>query len=126
MKYFLIFLLVPFMSVSECGKKKNKTGVIDGKEAKDSVPACVRQRIDAGMKENPRTTPLQVDEYDYKGRKVYLFTADCCDFFNTVYDENCKEICAPSGGITGKGDGKCPGFSDEAKHVRIIWKKEEK
>ena len=64
----------------------------------------------------------QVDEYLYKDKKVYLAIAQCCDFFNLLYDENCKEICAPTGGFTGKGDGKCPDFEKEAKLIKTIWK----
>ena len=66
---------------------------------------------------------VQIDEYRYNGNKVYLVTAPCCDQFNTVYDEQCNAICAPSGGITGNGDGKCPDFSVTATHVKLVWKK---
>jgi len=33
-------------------------------------------------------------------------------------------LCAPSGGITGKGDGKCPDFNEKAGEGKLIWKKE--
>ena len=98
MKYLLILLVFPFLSASECGKKK----------------------------EIPPNPPLQVDEYLYNGKKVFLFTAPCCDFFNMVYDDSCKAVCAPSGGITGKGDGKCEDFATTAKFVKSIWKNAEK
>jgi hypothetical protein len=125
MKYLLILLAVPFFAASECGKKKNKPDTTDNQQNKtDSVPACIRQLIDDGKKATPPATPLQVDEYLFKGKTVYLVTADCCDFFNVVYDDSCKAICAPSGGITGRGDGKCPEFSKDATHVKLIWKKE--
>jgi hypothetical protein len=34
-------------------------------------------------------------------------------------------ICSPTGGITGKGDGKCEDFSTKAKHIKLIWKNKE-
>jgi hypothetical protein len=89
----------------------------------ENIPACLAEqltRIQSNQYENP---PLQIDEYEYNGKKVYLFTADCCDQYNILFDENCKGFCAPSGGITGKGDGKCTDFKDNAKLVRNIWKR---
>lgn len=111
MKNLIILLVVPFLSVSECGKKKN------------TIPSCLEKMITERTKEIPPNPPEQIDEYLYNGKTVYLVTAPCCDQFNVVYDENCKEICAPSGGITGKGDGKCEDFSKTAQYVKLIWKK---
>lgn len=123
MKYLLPLLVVSFLSASECGSKKTKTAeVTETKEpAKDSIPACVRKLIDAGNKDEPSTAPVQVDEYLYNGRKVFLFTALCCDQYNTLYDDSCKVLCAPSGGFTGKGDQRCPDFFEKAKLVKLVW-----
>jgi hypothetical protein len=129
MKYFLILLMLPLFSNSECGNKKNakeaKTDSVVVKQpepVKDSLPACVRGLINKAMNEQPPTTPLQVDEYSFNSKTVYLVTPPCCDFFNEVYDDSCKIICAPSGGITGKGDGKCPDFFKSATFVKTLWK----
>jgi hypothetical protein len=112
MKYILIFLAMPFLSKSGCQSKKIET------------PACIQQRIDQ-IKSQPRwNPPAEVIEYIYQGKRVFLFSSPCCDQFNTVYDENCKAVCAPSGGYSGKGDGKCPDFNANAKLVRQIWKDE--
>ena len=121
MKYLLILLVFPFLSASECGKKKKKKEKADNiKEAvKDSIPVCVRKMIDKTM---PIDLPEQVDEYIYNGKTVFLLTAQCCDQFNTLYDDSCKMICSPSGGITGRGDRKCEDFSTTAKHVKILWR----
>lgn len=132
MKYLFLLLVIPFLSASECGKhkKESKTAPIivtdetTGKngETKDSIPPCVRKLIDAESKLSPPNTPVQVDEYVYAGKKVYLITAHCCDQYNMLYDEDCTELCAPSGGFTGRGDGKCKDFDSTAKHVKLIWK----
>lgn len=121
MKYLLILLVFPFLSASECGKKKKKK-IEDNREAvKDSIPVCVRKLIDDANKEMPPNAPVQVDEYSYNGKTVFLLTAPCCDQFNTLYDDSCKMICSPSGGITGRGDLKCEDFSTTAKHIKLVW-----
>jgi hypothetical protein len=121
MKYMLLLFATPFLSASECGSKKKEA--VSGNIHNNVLPACVQKLIDDAQKEDPPMPPVQVDEYLYKGKKVYLFTAQCCDFYNMVYDDSCKNICAPSGGFTGRGDGKCPDFDSTAKLVRTIWKK---
>lgn len=127
MKYLLVLLVIPFLSASECGKKKNDTTtteekVEEGEMKNDSIPVCLQALIENGRKENPPTSPVQIDEYIYKGKTTYLLTAQCCDFFNELYDTGCMKICAPTGGFTGKGDGQCPDFEKEAKLVRTVWK----
>ena len=128
-----ILLPLMFMVTIACGgaRKGNKTlPVISNPDSTSSpikkienIPTCLAEqltRIQAHQYDNP---PIQIDEYEYNGKKYYLFTADCCDQYNILFDENCKGFCAPSGGITGKGDGKCPDFKDNAKLIRNIWKK---
>ena len=117
MKYLAIILAFPFLSVTDCSQKKTEAG---------SIPACIQKIIDDAGKDNPPNTPQKVDEYLYNGKKVFLVTAHCCDQYNTLYDENCKEICSPTGGFSGKGDGKCPDFSEKATHVRVAWENKQK
>jgi hypothetical protein len=86
------------------------------------IPACIEAKIDA-LKAQPKQNPAgEVRLYDYKGKTVYGFSAGCCDQFYSVYDAYCNYVCAPSGGITGKGDGSCPDFDSTAKDLGIIWK----
>jgi hypothetical protein len=119
MKYLLLLLAIPCLSASECGNKKSNA---ETEVVKDSIPSCVRQLIDKSLKEVPPNAPVQVEEYVYHAKTVYVFTAQCCDQYNVAYDDSCNMICAPSGGFSGRGDGKCPGFADSAKYVRIVWK----
>lgn len=84
--------------------------------------SCINKKINRIKAERKWNPPAQVDEYMYQGKKVFLFSADCCDQFSELYDENCNLICAPSGGITGHGDGKCTDFQSTAQHVRLVWK----
>lgn len=123
MKYLFVLLIIPFLSASKCGEHKKKTSDQENTRlVNDSIPACVQKLIDDGNKEIPPSAPLQVDEYFYKNKKVFLLTAQCCDQFNMLYDDSCKAICAPSGGFTGRGDLRCPDFDSLAKHVKVIWK----
>ena len=86
------------------------------------IPACIQQKIDS-IKQQPVTNPpIQVHAWDYGGRRVYLFTAGCCDELVRVYDEGCRYVCAPSGGISGYGDSLCADFYQAAIYKALIWK----
>lgn len=100
----------PFLLSTQCSKQKNDT------------PTCIQQRIDE-IKAKPKGNDAsEINEYIYKGKHVYLFESACCDQYNPLLDDNCTYICAPSGGITGKGDLKCTDFGSDAKFVRLVWK----
>lgn len=86
------------------------------------APSCIEAKIASLKAKSKQNPPAQVEEYLYNGKKVYLFNSPCCDQYNQLYDENCNILCAPSGGFTGKGDGKCPDFSSAAQYLRIVWK----
>ena len=45
----------------------------------------------------------------YQGAAAYLVMSSCCDRFNYLYNRNAEVLCAPSGGLDGKGDGQCKG-----------------
>ena len=90
----------------------------------EKIPACILQKIETIKKEPVWNPPAEIYEYEYDGKKVYAISSNCCDFFNTVVDSDCNYVCAPSGGFTGRGDGKCPQFFKEAKQVRLVWKDE--
>ena len=85
------------------------------------IPACVQQKIDS-IKQTPKSSPpAQVHTWLYRGIKVYLFSATQPNQNVTVVDENCRYICAPSGGPAGLGDSTCTDFYQEAQHQSLIW-----
>ena len=94
------------------------------KDQGSKIPSCIQQKIEQIKSEPKWNPPAEVHEYIYNGKTVFLFSSNCCDQFNPVYNDSCNYICSPSGGITGKGDGKCPDFNAETKHVRLVWKDE--
>lgn len=66
-------------------------------------------------------SPLSIWRYTYRDQTVYYFVARCCDQYNTLYDKHGNFLCAPSGGITGAGDRKCPDFYNNRKNEKLIW-----
>ena len=66
--------------------------------------------------------PQSIWRYDYNGQTVYYVPPQCCDQFSTLYDDSGIVICAPDGGLTGKGDGKCPDFVEKRSDEQLIWK----
>ena len=108
---FISLAILISVAVEKCNNNK-----------KGKLPACIQQKIEAIKKEPRWNPPAEVYEYSYNGKSVFYFTSDCCDNFNAVIDENCNYICAPDGGITGKGDGKCKDFNTNAKKIKLIWK----
>jgi hypothetical protein len=109
MKLILLLAVLPLLS-DKCGKRKT------------AIPACINDKI-SEIKGYPKwNPPAEVNEYLFNGKRVFLFSSDCCDRYNELYDDECNYICAPSGGYAGTGDNKCRDFSEVAKHTRLVWK----
>lgn len=84
--------------------------------------ATIQAKI-AELKAKPKSNPAyEVWQYRYQGHRVYRVTAPCCDQFETLYDECLNVLCAPSGGLTGRGDGRCPQFYKQADSARLLWR----
>ena len=134
------FFLIPLIIMLSCGSTKTnqKAAQADTVIAEEpvmnqrdsaiipeaidaAVPTCIKNKIDSFKLKAAHEKPQRVVEYMYKGKKVYYVVMPCCDFFNEVYDENCKFLGSPDGGFTGKGDGKLPDFFAEAKSEKLIW-----
>jgi hypothetical protein len=107
MKSLLVFILM--LLATAC----DKTELI----SKENCPACFESIL------NQVSPPLEIWRYVYNNQLVYLAISDCCDQYDRVYTSDCTLICAPSGGITGKGDDKCSDFYDKATHGLLVWKK---
>ncbi|MET0394854.1 MAG: hypothetical protein ABW019_17045 [Chitinophagaceae bacterium] len=110
MKYLLFAFAVSLLTGATCNRISSDT------------PACIERKIEQ-IKAEPKWNPAgEVNEYQYDGRRVFLFSANCCDQYHVLYDENCTVVCSPFGGFSGRGDGKCPDFNQKAKHVRLVWR----
>ena len=114
MKFFIL-ATASFLSIAQqkCGQ-----------QAAPAIPACIQAKIDT-IKQQPKWNPAAtVTEYLYNNKRVFVFSSNCCDQYNEAFDENCNYVCAPSGGMTGKGDRKCSDFKEKAKLVKEVWKDE--
>ena len=118
-KIGLIFLCLSF---AFCRKNSGDEASNGQNQNLLKAPAVVQQKV-AVILQNPKgAKPATVYRYSYNGMIVYLVNAECCDQYNYLYDEQGNIICAPSGGITGLGDGRCPDFVSERTNALLIWK----
>jgi hypothetical protein len=98
-----------------CGKNDDTT---------DNVPPCIVdkiQEIELALVWNP---PAEIWSYRYKGETVYYIPPRAYDIPSILMNERCQVICNPSGGITGKGDGRCTDFFEKRTNEKLIWKDE--
>ena len=91
-----------------------------------NIPDCVLEKIEELQQEPVRNPPAYVAKYQYKGKEVFYIPPAAGDRMSELYSEGCVLICQPDGGITGRGDGKCPEFLEERSQEEIIWKDERK
>ncbi len=127
--YLLIATVAGALTTRDCNQAKVQQPATEkvqnaSVQIPETFPDCIQQKINEIKKQPKWNPPAQVNAYLYKGKTVYLFSSDCCDQFNALVDSACNYICAPSGGLTGKGDRKCTDFSAEAKLLKQVWKDE--
>lgn len=86
------------------------------------APACIKNKIADILAESVRNPPASVWQYELDDAIVYYIPAYCCDFPSVLLTSDCEVVCAPDGGFSGAGDGKCPDFFDRRKNGNLIWK----
>jgi hypothetical protein len=92
-------------------------------EVPPGTPPCVRSLI-RSLERRHISPPASVWRWEIEGESYYYVPPQCCDMPSELYDSDCNRICAPDGGITGQGDGRCPeGLIDslDASSVTVIW-----
>jgi hypothetical protein len=85
-------------------------------------PEWVNNLINEFENQSVGNPPQSIWQYDYLGQRVYYVPPQCCDQFSTLYDKNGNVLCAPDGGISGTGDGKCSDFFERRTNEKLIWK----
>lgn len=90
----------------------------------EELPSCIDDLVLQAEKGKDDFDAWQIIEYEYDGERYYLVAAGCCDRFNPLFDRDCNEICNPSGGFSGAGDGKCPDWVATLTDGVIIWERE--
>lgn len=88
---------------------------------RDERPAAIADlisRLEAEPKKNP---PATVWRYRYNGALVWYVPPSCCDVPSELYDSAGRVICAPDGGLTGSGDGRCADFFEARTEGVEVW-----
>ena len=90
-----------------------------------SQPRWLQRLITRLQSEPVRNPPARILRYTYARRSYYYLPPAAGDQFSSLYNSGGKEICAPDGGITGMGDGKCPSFVrkmlSSRKPGKVVW-----
>jgi hypothetical protein len=91
------------------------------------IPACVTWKIEE-IKEQPVWNPPgKVRLWEAQGQSYYYIPARSGDITSQLMNAKCEPVCAPDGGFTGKGDGKCPAFvTGKQFKDRLLWEDERK
>ena len=86
------------------------------------LPACVKELI-----EQPATDggidARAVYRWEVEGATYFYVEQECCDRFNLLFATDCTLLCAPDGGITGRGEGDCPDLDGDIERT-LIWEAE--
>jgi hypothetical protein len=86
------------------------------------IPAWLQTRIVQFQQAPVGNPPRSIWKASYQGRTVYYLPAQCCDQFSELYDDQGALLCAPDGGISGAGDGRCPDFLKAQPGLELLWK----
>ena len=85
------------------------------------LPDCIKEKIVEIEGQEVWNPPAEVWKWTVDEETYYYFTSAGYDQFNYLYNSDCELVCAPDGGFSGRGDGKCPDFLDDAEK-KLVWK----
>lgn len=87
----------------------------------DENPTWVKNLIAKYENETVANPPQSIWRYEYNDATVYYIPEQCCDQFSVLYNAQGVVSCAPDGGLSGGGDGKCTDFFTKRKNEKLIW-----
>ncbi|MGN7833846.1 DUF6970 domain-containing protein [Pseudoxanthomonas sp. 22568] len=87
----------------------------------EPLPDWLRARIADYERLPANGAPGSIWRITHQGSPAFYLVSPCCDQFNPLLDARGKEICSPSGGFTGAGDGKCPKPMDAGTEAIRVW-----
>lgn len=85
-------------------------------------PAWLRQRVAEHQRLPVANPPREIWAGQHAGQPTYYEPPTCCDIPGTLYDAQGRRLCLPTGGITGRGDGRCPDADLDALQQRLVWR----
>ena len=104
-------LLFPFVAITQAQQP--------------TQPKWLQRLITRLQSEPVRNPSAKILRYTYSRRSYYYVPPAAGDQFSALYSAVGKMICAPDGGITGRGDGKCPSFVrkmlSSREPGRVVW-----
>jgi hypothetical protein len=81
-----------------------------------------KKRLDAWLSERQTMNrPDSVHRFTWEGGKGYLVTYPCCDRPEEIFDGDFNYLCAPWGGISGQGNGKCSETMRAGKNGELLF-----
>lgn len=86
-----------------------------------SLPEWLRMKIAEFETLPADRAPLGVWRITHNGQPAFYLLSSCCDQYNPLFSAEGNEICNPSGGFTGRGDGKCPKPMDQGTKAALVW-----
>ncbi|GAB2945450.1 hypothetical protein GCM10027048_08100 [Hymenobacter coalescens] len=84
-------------------------------------PKWLDDKIQKHLAAEPENPRIRIVSFQYRDQTVYYETSPCCDQYTTLYDAKGNVLCAPDGGITGRGDGRCPDFEKNRTNEQLVW-----
>lgn len=93
----------------------------DGATANALAAPWLNELVQQLQREEPANPPAKIYRYTYNNQEVYYLTGRCCDIPSKLYDRDGNILCEPDGGITGRGDGRCPDFAEKRTNETLIW-----
>lgn len=88
-------------------------------DAGDAPPVCVQALITTMTSQPVGNPPGSIYRCTYQNATVYYLPPQCCDQFSALISSDCTPICAPDGGFTGRGDGRCTDFTRAS--CTLVW-----
>jgi hypothetical protein len=116
-KHWVVVMLA--VAFAGCGATAPLGGPASGHTPVPAAVAALIHELETQPVANP---PAYVASYDYAGQIVYYVPPRCCDIFGDLYNAAGQVICHPDGGLTGRGDGRCPDFLSQRTNETIIWR----
>ncbi len=86
-----------------------------------AMPTWLQTKIKQESQQPLTTATQAIWKISHRGQSAYFLQSPCCDQFNPLLDQNGKLLCHPAGGISGKGDGRCPKPADVGTQPQLIW-----
>ena len=113
-------LIIAIFGMAAC-KPGISPQIPEGATANAQAAPWLNELIQQLQEEAPANPPAKIYRYTYNKQEVYYLTGRCCDIPSKLFDRDGNQLCEPDGGITGKGDGRCPDFAEKRTNETIIW-----